>query len=597
MDGPTLAIRLFALILLTGCGQPRVEQVPNIPNPTEPSSTVPIPPTSGPWFVNRAPEFGLNVETLCGDPSKQSVLDSVGIGVALFDLDRDNDLDLFVAAGSRIHEKTIVDAGGPWLFRNDGPGRWTDITKDSRLLHTGWAQGVAVADYDADRDLDLFIAQYGRDTLWQNQGNGRFIDVTETSGIDEKYWGVSATWGDIDNDGWPDLYVTNYLEVDAFRPPPLNDYLPGHPVFEGPVTLPGQPDQLWRNRGDGTFEEYSSEAGLQRGVNKGMSALFVDLNDDNNLDLYVTNDTQANELFQGLGKGRFQEIGKRAGVSYNLQGVTEGSMAIAVADVDRNQTLDLMISNFRQEGSRLYQNLGDHNYRDQSGRFRLWDLTAEFVGWGLILRDFDHDGWPDLFQVNGHVYPGVPDSRYDQSAIMLQNLNGTGFELVTSTWGNRLHECRSGRAVAVGDLEPDGDLDLVVSTMDGPLSVWVNEGTSENHSVLVRLIGSLPNTEAIGARVTIEAGKRSYIDVVRRGGSILAASDAALHYGLGIADQIDHLRIRWPDSTTDNYQNLPVDSLLTIHQQEHRLDAYFFDELPKSDPKVTIFPANKSTSP
>ncbi|WP_235905436.1 CRTAC1 family protein [Tautonia marina] len=523
-------------------------------------------PEVGPWFVDRAPEFGIDVVTRSGDPRKHCVLDAIGTGVALFDMDTDGDLDLFVAGGSEVREGAVRSAGGPWLFRNDGPGQWSDTTQISGLRHTGWAQGVAVADFDADGFPDLIVVQHGPDTLWRNRGDGTFEDVTRAAGIDDPSWGVSATWGDVDEDGWVDLYVTNYLEVDPLHPPALNDYLPGVPVFQGPATLPGQTDRLWRNRGDGTFEDWTERAGLLRAPNKGMSALLVDLNEDGHLDLYVTNDTHANELFRGLGEGRFEEIGVPAGVAYNTYGIAEGSMAVDVADLDGDGRLDLALSNFRQEGSRVYANLGDHLYADRASDFSLWGLTGGFVGWGLVLADFDADGWPDLFQANGHVYPNVPDAHYDMPAIFLRNREGRTLEEVTASWGPDLDSIRSGRAVAVGDLDNDGDLDLVISTIDGPLRMLINEGSSEGSAVMLRLVGRRPNLEAIGARVELEAGGRTFKGTVRRGGSILAASDVRLHFGLGNASTIDRLRVRWPDGSEDRFDNLDVKTCLTIHQ-------------------------------
>lgn len=534
-----------------------------------PSEPRPVRPAIGPWFVDRARDFGLDVVTTCGSPEKRSVLDSIGTGVALFDCDGDGDLDLFVAAGSAVRDGAVASAGGPWLFRNDGPGRWVDVSARSGLASTGWAQGAAVADYDADGDLDLFLAQHGPDTLWRNRGDGTFRDVTAAAGLGDSEWGVSAAWGDHDGDGWPDLYVTNYLTVDPLHPPdPIRYYGGEIEVFRGPEKLSGETDRLWRNRGDGTFEDVTADAGLLSPSGKGMGVVFTDLDLDGIADLFVTNDTQANELFRGLGGGRFREEGHLAGLAGSDEGKYEGSMGIGVADIDGDGRLDVAYTNFHDEGTRILRNLDGRTYQDISRCAGVTDLTTRRVGWGLVLADFDGDGWPDLFQANGHVYPSGPVDRYDQPPLFLRNRGSEQFEDVTAAWGPDLAALRSGRAVASGDLDGDGDLDLVMTTIDGPLRVLINEGRPAGHSVAVRLVGSPPNREALGAIVVLAAGLGPRVDVVRRGGSLLAASDSTLHFGLGSAGSIDSLRVDWTDGTSSTYPGaeLKVDSTLTIRQ-------------------------------
>jgi hypothetical protein len=525
-------------------------------------------PESGPWFVDRAHDFAMDVITTCGSPDKPSILHSLGSGAALFDVDLDGDLDIFVAGGSEVKGDRVVCAGGPWLFRNDGPGRWRDVTAGSGLRWTGWAQGVAVADYDADGDLDLFVTQHGPDTLWRNQGNGTFRDVTAAAGLTEDEWGVAAAWGDVDGDGWLDLYVVNYLIVDAIHPPPLHDYPGGVKVFPGPGMLKGQPDRLWRNRRDGTFEDMTRRAGVHRPEGRGMAAVCADFDGDGRLDLYVTEDAMPNTFWHGLGEGRFEDIALQAGVAVSSVGSPEGSMGVEVVDLDQDGRLDLIYSNFREEGTRVCRNLDGLSFQDITNSSRIGQITLPYVGWALVLADFDHDGWTDLFQVNGHFYPQSPIAPYHQPALMLRNRGRADFAVSTHEWGPDLEQVRSGRGAAAGDLDGDGDLDLVVTTIDGPLHVLINEGQQVHRASSLRLVGKFPNLEAVGASVAITVAGRTRADVVHRGGGFLSASDAALHVGLGQADRIEQVVVRWPDGSTSNHQNLPGGSVLTLRQGE-----------------------------
>lgn len=564
------AFPALLLGVLTGCGAPEP------PVPGSAAIVAPQKPEVGPWFVDRAQELGLNVVPRLGDPRKRSVLESLGTGVALIDFDVDRDLDLFLTAGSEVVDGEIRSTGGPWLFRNDGPGRWVDVTKVSGLVHQGWSQGVSVADYDGDGDPDLLILHHGPDRLWQNQGDGTFRDVTETSGLgSDREWGVSATWGDYDRDGWPDLYVANYLVVDPIRPPPLNDYLPGHPVFQGPATLPGQADRLWRNRGDGTFEDVTRQVGLHRPDGKGMSALFCDFDGDGWVDLFVTNDTQPNAFFRNVGS-RFEDLSLESGLALSPVGIAEGSMGIDVADLDGDLRFDLLFSNFRQEGSRLFRNLAGSRFSDESGGSTVLPNTQRYVGWGVALADLDDDGHPDLIQANGHVYPGVPDADYDQPALVMANKGGFRFEVVTSAWGPNLVDARSGRGLVAADLDGDGDLDLIMTSIDGPTRVLINDGRRVHRSVEIRLIGEPPNTEALGSLVRLETDSGIQIGQVRRGGSIFSAPDVALHFGLGMSDRIRHITVHWPDGHDSRFSDLPVDGRHLIRRQSDSTEFHPF---------------------
>ena len=317
----------------------------------------------------------------------------------------------------------------------------------------------------------------------------------------------------------------------------------------GPGCSPASPDQLWRNRGDGTFEDVTAAAGLYRPDGKGMAAVFADLDGDGRQDLYVTNDTQPNELFRNLGGGTFRDEALEAGAAVSPLGSPEGSMGVEIGDLDGDGRLDLIHTNFRQEGTRVLLNVDGRTYQDASNRSRIGPQTLRFVGWGPVVADFDDDGRPDLFQANGHVFPNAPDADYAQPPLLLHSTSAGVFEPVTADWGPDLDALRSGRGVAAGDLDGDGDLDLVMTTMDGPLRILINEGRRDHSATTIRLVGRSPNREAIGARVEVSAGGRTQIGVVRRGGGFLSASDVRTSLRPGRGRRHRPVVVHWPDGT------------------------------------------------
>jgi len=526
-----------------------------------------------PVFSDVALELGVRLRNTSGSAAKDFIVESTGNGAGFFDYDNDGDTDLVITNGSTLESHAA--GGDPLvaLYRNDH-GRFVDVTREARLEARGWAAGVCVADYDNDGYRDVYATNYGPNVLYRNRGDGTFEDVSSASRTGDARWGTNCAFADYDRDGHLDLYVANYVAFDRTAIPPRGAsercrYLGGD-VFCGPLDLEGEADVLYRNNGDGTFTDVTSEAGIDDPGYYGFGVLFTDFDNDGWPDIYVANDAVPNFLFRNNQDGTFSEVGLLSGTSVNERGRVQSGMGAAAGDYDSNGLPDIFVTNFARDTNTLYQNLGGLLFTETTAAAGLSETSPLHLGWGTVFADLDNDGREDLFVANGHVYPGVDraDSgqRYLQAKEVYRNAGGGRFEEVTSGAGRDLSVPKPGRGAAYGDPDNDGDLDIVVINLDERPSLYRNDGGNRRRWISLRLEGTRSNRDAIGARVELEAGGRGQVRQVQSGGSYLSHNDMRLHFGLGEAARIDRIRIRWPSGDTEVIENVMANQFLTIRE-------------------------------
>jgi len=525
-------------------------------------------------FADVAAAWGFHARTTYGDPAKNTyILESSGTGAVIFDFDNDGRNDVLVANGATLEAKP-GEGPGLLLYRNEGPGRFREMGASAGLGVSGWAQAVCVADMDNDGDTDLAVTYYGMNRLFRNLG-GRFEDATKAAGfpVAGTRWGSGCAWLDYDRDGFADLFAANYVDFDlrsAPKPGASPDCIwKGMPVFCGPLGLPKARNVLYRNRGNGTFGDVSGKAGiLKPGARYGLGVTVADFNNDAWPDIYVACDQTPSLLYQNNRDGTFLERGAAAGVAYNADGRLQSGMGVAVADVDGNGFLDIAKTNFSGDLPSLYLNEDGQFFYDSASAAGLG--AHQLLGWGVAFVDVDEDGWSDLLMANGQVYPEVDRSdlgeKYRQLTLLYRNLGGGKFADVTASAGEPFRAARPARGLVAGDLDGDGRPEIVIVNMNQPPTVLRNESPRVNHWVRIKLEGARSNRSAIGARVTLMAGGRRQIAEVSSGGSYYSQHELALHFGLGAADRIDRIEIRWPDGKTELFRDAAADR--TIEYRE-----------------------------
>jgi enediyne biosynthesis protein E4 len=509
---------------------------------------------------------------------RRYVLETMGGGgVALFDCDNDGKLDIAVVNDSTIAQ--LRDGGELMvtLYHQDGDAsaiHFTDVTKASGLTTRGWGMGVAVGDYDNDGLPDLYVTGYGHNVLYHNLGGCKFEDVTAKAGVQVGGFSTGAAWADYDRDGNLDLFVARYVKTDINHLPDPARGFRGYKgvLFELPDRMDGETDVLLRNRGDGTFEDVSEKAGVDNpGKLHGMGVVWGDYDGDGWPDLFVTNDFGRTFLYHNRQNGTFEDVGSPSGTGLGPDGQSYGNMAGAFGDFDRDGKLDLFVTRADNQPASLYWNQGDY-FIDIARKAGIAGLTLAPVKWGTGLGDFDNDGWPDILVANGNfssLLDTLPkEVRFAESIQLFRNRGNLTFEEIADQARLNSGQLHSRRGTALGDINNDGNLDVVIFNAGAPPSVFLNETVNANHRVLFRLIGTKSNRAAIGARVSVTTSRMTQIDEVHGGGSYNSTDDMRLHFGLGSDATMKKIEVLWPSGLRQQFSEIPADALYEIKEGE-----------------------------
>jgi hypothetical protein len=513
-----------------------------------------------PTFTDITETAGVHFKHSFGDYEMDNIVESTGYGACVFDYNGDGLMDIYFVNGrwqrgvNDNRGRDLRDKLFNALYRNNGDGTFTDVAAEAGVSGKGMAFGCSAADFDGDGDFDLYVLNYGPNEFFRNNGDGTFTDISAQSGLADPRWSLSAAWLDYNNDGLLDVYVCNYLQYDEgkFR---AFYAAAGHP---GPLSYEGQPDALYRNNGDGTFTDVTKEAGVFNPEGRGMSVTAADLNNDGFLDLYVTNDAGANDYFENTGKGTFVNKGLELGIAFGEHGQGVSSMGPVVGDVDRNGLLDIFIPDMSY--STLLMNEGRF-YEDWTTRTKVALACGQYTGWGAAMFDYDNDGYLDLFVANGNALHEFPEED-----LLLRNNGRSPLEFidVSATSGPYFQEKHVGRGVAWGDLDNDGDMDLVVCNLNDSPKILRNDGGNRNNWLTVSVKKANGKSDAIGARLTAHVGSMCQIEDVVAVKGYLSQSDVRVHFGIGRAPKVDLLEIRWPGGRMQQFRNVKANQFIKV---------------------------------
>ncbi|MDE3105957.1 MAG: CRTAC1 family protein [Acidobacteriota bacterium] len=516
------------------------------------------------WFVDVAGKAGITVRNVNGGvEAKRYIIESTGSGAAIFDYDNDGWPDIFLVNGSTLPGQTVAEKPTSHLFHNNHDGTFTDVTAKAGLTLTTWGQGACVGDYDNDGHTDLYVTGYPSNHLFHNQGDGTFKEVAGPAGVagDGTQWGTGCAFVDYDRDGKLDLAIANYVHFNLEKTPAPGQAAAciwkGAAVMCGPRGLDSSPNILYHNLGDGRFQDVSKTSGFQQTLaHYCFSVTTLDYNNDGWPDIFVACDSTPSILYRNNHDGTFTDVAADAGVAFNEDGREQAGMGSTAADYDGDGNLDLFKTNFSDDTSTLYHNNGDGTFSDVTFAAGL-GINTDALGWGTMFVDVDNDGWPDLLVVNGHVYPEVDSEKlgasYREPRFLYHNLGNGKFQDASKSAGPGLSTPQSSRGLAIGDLFNDGRLDAVVNNLSDLPLLLVNEAANGNHWLGVRLLGTRSNRDAIGARVTLHAATRNWVDEVRSGSSLGSSSDLRLHFGLGQITALERITVRWPNGQVEEF--------------------------------------------
>ncbi len=527
-------------------------------------------------LVDIAAQSGLTVPNTSGGRAKKTyILETTGNGVAIFDFDGDGANDILIANGTTLEGPGKGLPRPVQLYRNDGHAQFTEVSMQAGFTEEGWGQGVCAGDYNNDGRTDALITYYGHNRLYRNLGNGRFADATVQAGLPVSgvRYGAGCAFVDYDRDGWLDLFVSNYVDLDLARTPkpgenPMCEWK-GLAVMCGPRGLPMAKNALYHNNRDGTFTDVSEAAGiLAVGGRYGLGVVAADFDDDGWPDIYVACDMTPSLLFRNRGDGTFEERGVAAGVAYNFNGQLQAGMGVAVADYDGDGRLDIAKTNFSGDLPSLFRNEDGKFFTDSAQEAGLG--ANHLLGWGIVFADLDADGWKDLIVANGHVYPEVEGAavgdQYLQKTLVYRNLGNGKFADITAQAGPGLETVRPARGMAAGDLDGDGRPEIVIVNMNQTPSLLKNTAAGSGHWVRIELRGTKSNRSAIGAKVTVEAAGRRQVDEVRSGGSFYSHNEFALFFGLGAATAAERVDVRWPSGLKQEWKAVAAGQSIVLEE-------------------------------
>lgn len=508
-------------------------------------------------------------------PEKKYIVESMSGGVLLIDHDLDGWLDIYFTNAPTVEMNLKGQKAKSMLYRNNRDGTYTDVTDKAGVGFPGFAMGGAVTDYNNDGWPDMYITCLGGNVLYRNNGDGTFTDVTKEAGVADGRWSAGAAFADYDNDGFLDLYVANYVDF-KMNDLPVFGSMPtckfrGVDVQCGPRGLKGAGDSMFRNNGNGTFSDVSKQLNMHdpNGF-YGMQPVWSSLGNNGFQDIYVANDSTANFLYRNDGKGKFIESGLESGTAVSGDGSEQGSMGVTIGDYMHTGNLAIFTTNFVDEYNTLYRNDGGYNFTDVSFSAKVAQSSRPLVGWGTGFFDLDNDTWLDLLVVNGHVYPQMDNissgARYRQPKLLHINLGNGTFCDAQQQAGSALLEPRVSRGAAFGDIDNDGDVDVVIGELESSPMVLENAGDKSNRWIRLELAAIKGTPLAIGARVKITAGNVSQVEEIRSGGSYLSQNDLRLHFGLGKSAKVDVVEIRWPSGRTEVIRDLAADKSYAIKE-------------------------------